>query len=81
MARLPCKTCGWAGGSGFVMHPPGLSVSKESIRVVASNRKKLEGKVGQQEAITGTTLPESPSTESVVSISLSILISGLGLRF
>ena len=63
------------------MHPPGLSVSKESMRVVASNRKKLEGKVGQQEAIAGTTLPESPSTESVVSISSSILISGLGLRF
>ena len=63
------------------MHPPGLSVPEESIRVVASNQKKPEGKVGPQEAITGTTLPESPSTESVVSTSSSISISGLGLRF
>ena len=46
IARLPCKTCGWVGGSGFAMHPPGLFVPKESVRVSASNRTKPEGKAG-----------------------------------
>ena len=44
MARLPCETCGWAGGSEFAMHQPDRFVPKESIRVSASNRKKPEGK-------------------------------------
>ena len=44
MARLSCETCGWAGGSGFAMHPPDRFVPTESVWVTASNRKKLEGK-------------------------------------
>ena len=75
MARLPCKTCGWAGGSGFAMHPSGLFVHKESVRVEASNLKKTEGKAGQQKVSTETTTPESPSNESVVSTSSSISTS------
>ena len=71
MARLPCKTCGWAGGSGFAMHPSGLFVHKESVRVAASNLKEPEGKAGQQKVTTETTTPESPSTEAVVSTSSS----------
>ena len=46
MARLPCETCGWAGRSRFAMHPPDVFVSKESVRVTASSRKKPEGKAG-----------------------------------
>ena len=76
MARLPCKTCGWAGGSGFAMHPSGLFVHKESVRVEASNLKKPEGKASQQKVTTETTTPESPSTTgSVVSTSSSISTS------
>ena len=75
IARLPCKTCGWAGGSGFAMRPPDLFVPKESVRVAASNRKKPEGKASQKQVSAGTTTPESPSTELVVSTSSSISTS------
>ena len=75
MARLPCKTCGWAGGSGFAIHPPGLFEHKESVRVAASNLKNPEGKAGQQKVSIETTTPETPSTESVVSTSSSISTS------
>ena len=57
------------------MHPSGLFVHKESVRVAASNLKKPEGKAGQQKVTTETTTPESPSTESVVSTSSSISTS------
>ena len=75
MARLPCKICGWAGGSGFAMHSPGLFVHKESVRVAASNRKKPEGEADQQKVTTETTTLETLSTESVVSTSSSISTS------
>ena len=57
------------------MHPSGLFVHKESVRVEASNLKKPEGKASQQKVTTETTTPESPSTGSVVSTSSSISTS------
>ncbi|CAM9674004.1 unnamed protein product [Ascophyllum nodosum] len=73
MARLPCKTCGWTGGSGFVMRPRGtFAPPKESVLVEVYNLKTPEGKTGQQQVATGTTSPKSPSTESDLSTATSI---------
>ena len=72
MARLPCKTCGWAGGSDFAMPLTDRFAPKESVCATASNLKKPEGKAGQQQVTTGATTPESPSTESVVTTVSSI---------
>ena len=75
MARLPCKTCGWAGGSDFVMPLTDRFAPKESVCVTAPNLKKPEGKADQQQVTAGATTSESPSTESVVSPSPSVSTS------
>ena len=76
MARLPCKTCGWAGGSDFVMPLTDRFAPKEGVCVTASNLKKPEGKADQQQVTAGaTTTSESPSTESVVTTVSSISTS------
>ena len=73
MAWLPCKTCGWTGGSGFVMRPTNtFAPSKESVPLAVSNLKEHEGKTGQQQVTTGTTSPKSPGTESDLSTDTSI---------
>ena len=75
MARLPCKTCGWAGGSDFVTPLTDRFAPKEGVCVTASNLKKPEGKADQQQVTAGATTSESPSTESVVTTVSSISTS------
>ena len=78
MARLSCKTCGWAGGSEFAMHSPGLFVPKESVRVPASNRKKPEGKAGRHR---GYHDGKPEYRVGCFHLLVHLDIRGLGLRF